>query len=472
MSESNVLPLFGAPRARPTAVVYCEGNFGRIDGKTANGLVRHSDRYDIVSVIDSTTAGVDAGTVLDEEPLGIPVHADLDETIAGLGSVPTTSSWASLRRAVSSPTTQRAVVLDAMSRGMHVVNGLHEFLNDDAEFAAAAAFHEVEIADVRRPKDKRDLRMFTGEIHDVTCPRIAVLGTDGAIGKRTTATDADQGAQRSRASGPSWSPPARPGLIQGAKYGVALDAIPAQFCAGELEGAVVAAFEAERPDVIIVEGQGALSHPTYMSSTFVLRGACPAGVVLQHAPGRSVLSDFPLGPDAHAGERDPPHRDLRRHEGDRAHDQPREHDRRRGVGGDRALRSVRWVCRPPMRSPARRTGSCRWCCRRSPGCRRSSPSSSGERTRRRARPRQDRRQRRRRWSTCSVDPASRSPGSPRPCSACPSWRARSSTPARPASPTPASRTSNACGRPASTPRSCSSDRRCSVRSTGSSGPPT
>ena len=30
--------------------------------------------------------------------------------------------------------------------------------------------------------------MFSGRIAEVTCPRIAVLGTDGAIGKRTTAT--------------------------------------------------------------------------------------------------------------------------------------------------------------------------------------------------------------------------------------------------------------------------------------------
>ena len=44
-----------------TAVVYCEGNFGRQDGKTANGLVRHSEKYEIVSVIDSTLAGSDAG---------------------------------------------------------------------------------------------------------------------------------------------------------------------------------------------------------------------------------------------------------------------------------------------------------------------------------------------------------------------------------------------------------------------------
>ena len=83
------------------------------------------------------------------------------------------------------------------------------------------------------------------------------------------------------------------GLIQGARYGVALDAIPSQFCSGELEMAVVEAFEGEDPDVIVVEGQGALSHPAYLSSTFILRGCRPDGVVLQHAPGRSHLSDFP-----------------------------------------------------------------------------------------------------------------------------------------------------------------------------------
>ena len=37
-----------------TAVVYCEGQFGEQDGKTANGLVRHSEKYDVLSVIDST----------------------------------------------------------------------------------------------------------------------------------------------------------------------------------------------------------------------------------------------------------------------------------------------------------------------------------------------------------------------------------------------------------------------------------
>ena len=82
------------------------------------------------------------------------------------------------------------------------------------------------------------------------------------------------------------------GLIQGARYGVALDAVPSQFCAGELEATIIEAFEAEKPDVIIVEGQGALSHPAYPTSAFILRGACPDGVLLQRAPGRAHRCDF------------------------------------------------------------------------------------------------------------------------------------------------------------------------------------
>ena len=124
------------------------------------------------------------------------------------------------------------------------------------------------------------------------CPRIAVLGTDGAIGKRTTATILTR-ALNERGIKAVMVGTGQTGLIQGARYGIALDAIPSQFCSGEMEATVVAAYEGEDPDVIIVEGQGALSHPAYLTSTFILRGSRPDGVVLQHAPGRPFLGDFP-----------------------------------------------------------------------------------------------------------------------------------------------------------------------------------
>ena len=243
-------------------------------------------------MIDSEKSGLDAGEVLGDAPNGIPICADLAEAIALAGRVPDFFIFGMAPSSGMLSPVERRVVLDAIGRGMNIVNGLHEFLNDDPEFAAAAAAHNVTILDVRRPREKKNLRMFTGHISTVTCPRIAVLGTDSAIGKRTTATILTR-ALNDRGIKAVLVGTGQTGLIQGARYGVALDAIPCQFCSGEMEATVVEAFEGEHPDVIIIEGQGALSHPAYLSSTFILRGSQPDAVILQHAPARKWLGDFP-----------------------------------------------------------------------------------------------------------------------------------------------------------------------------------
>lgn len=274
-----------------TAIVYCEANFGGLDGKTANGLVRHSEKYEILSVIDSEKAGLDAGMVLDGEPNAIPICRDLAEAVANSGGAPDTFIFGMAPSSGLLSAPERAVVLEAVAAGMNVVNGLHEFLNDDPEFAAASVARKVEILDVRKPRAKKDLRMFSGRIAEVTCPRLAVLGTDGSIGKRTTATVLTR-ALNDRGVNAVMVGTGQTGLIQGARYGIVLDAIPSQFCSGEMEAAVVEAFEGENPDVIVIEGQGALSHPAYLTSTFILRGSRPHGVVLQHAPARTTLGDF------------------------------------------------------------------------------------------------------------------------------------------------------------------------------------
>ena len=290
VSLINAIP---ANRKRtPTAIIYCEANFGAIDGKTANGLVRHSERYEILSVIDSEKAGLDAGMVLDGEPNSIPVCRDLAESLERAVTVPDYFIFGMAPSSGMLSLYERGLVLEAISRGMNIVNGLHEFLGDDPVFQAACAVSNVEILDVRKPPAKKDLHMFTGDIAQVPCPVVAVLGTDCAIGKRTTATILSQ-ALNDRGVKTVMVGTGQTGLIQGARYGVALDAIPSQFCAGELEAMVIKAFEVESPDVILVEGQGALSHPAFSTSSFILRGACPDGVILQHAPGRKTRCDFP-----------------------------------------------------------------------------------------------------------------------------------------------------------------------------------
>ena len=287
---------WAAPIALPagtTAIVYCEGQFGEQDGKTANGLVRHSEKYEILSVTDSTHAGADAGMLLDGIANGIPILDGLATAIAHAGRVPDYLICGVAPADGLLSADQRTVLLDGIARGMHIINGLHEFLTDDAEFVSAALLARVTITDIRRPRAKKDLHLFSGRIFDVTCPRITILGTDGAIGKRTTATILVR-ALNERGIHAVMVGTGQTTIIQGGRYGVALDALVPQFCSGEVENQVVAAFEGEDPDVIIVEGQGALSHPAYITSAHILRGSRPAGVIVQHAPGRTVLGDFPM----------------------------------------------------------------------------------------------------------------------------------------------------------------------------------
>ena len=113
-------PRPGSARAGNSAVVYCEANFGAIDGKTANGLVRHSEKYEILSVIDSQKSGLDAGEVLGDKPNGIPICADLAGAIALAGAFPTSSSSGWRPPAACSRLSERRVMLDAIgSRDEH-----------------------------------------------------------------------------------------------------------------------------------------------------------------------------------------------------------------------------------------------------------------------------------------------------------------------------------------------------------------
>ena len=279
----------------PTAVVYCEGNFAKIDGKTANGLVRHSEAYRIVSVIDSTHSGENAGLVLDDVINDIPILESLNTAIARETFMPDTFIYGMAPSAGRLSPADRGVVLDAIARGMNIVSGLHEYLSDDPEIAQAASDSQGTIRDIRKPKASKDMRLFDGSVGKVAALRIAVLGTDCAIGKRTTATVMAR-ALNAMGIKTVLVGTGQTGLMQGAKYGVAMDAVPPQFCCGELEGVIVAASEAEQPDVILIEGQGALSHPAFCTSAFILRGSQPDAVILQHAPTRAHRSDFPNMP--------------------------------------------------------------------------------------------------------------------------------------------------------------------------------
>ncbi len=274
------------------ALVYCENEFGKIDGKVANGLARHSEKYDILGVIDSTKAGLDTGEYLDGIKKGIPVFSSTSDAIEKLGFVPEYFIYGIASQAAYLDPEQRQVILAAMKTGMNFVNGLPEFFTEDEEFIRKAIQYRVHIYDMRKAPLRKYLHNFSGRIHEVTIPVIAVLGTDCAVGKRTTAISIVE-ALKQVGLNPAFITTGQTGLLQGGKYGIAVDVLSSGFATGAVENAIINAYEKEHADIIVVEGQGALSHPAYTSSSAIVRGSAPDAIILQHPPKRKNHCDYP-----------------------------------------------------------------------------------------------------------------------------------------------------------------------------------
>jgi uncharacterized NAD-dependent epimerase/dehydratase family protein len=277
---------------KETALVYCENQFGLVDGKTAAGLIRHSEIYTIVGVIDSSLAGKDAGEELGDKKNNIPIFANLDEALNQLLEVPDCYIYGKAPLDASISKDERLLILEAMEKGMNIINGLHQFFSEDNEFVRMAFQCGIQIKDIRKPPQLKDLHVFTGQIAKVNIPVIAVLGTDCACGKMTTAVELNS-ALNNLGIKSIMVATGQTSLMQGSKYGTSMDALVSQFAIGEIENAVIRAFDHENPDIILVEGQSAVSHPAFMSSIGILKGSMPDGVILQHPPARKFRCDFP-----------------------------------------------------------------------------------------------------------------------------------------------------------------------------------
>ena len=274
------------------ALVYSENEFGKIDGKVANGLARHSGKYQIDGIIDSTKAGLDAGEYLDGIKNGIQVYSNIDDAIENLSYVPEFFIYGIAPLASFLDKEQREIILAAMKKGMHIVNGLPEFLTEDEEFMQKANEYGVQIYDIRKAPQRKDLHNFSGRINEIDTPVITVLGTDCAVGKRTTAVNLVE-ALKQEGLNVAFIATGQTGLLQGSKYGIAVDVLSSGFATGEVENAIINAYEKESPDIIVVEGQGALSHPAFTSSSAIVRGAMPDAIILQHPPRRINHCDYP-----------------------------------------------------------------------------------------------------------------------------------------------------------------------------------
>jgi len=253
-------------------------------GKTGRGVLAYG-RRPVVAILDSTRAG----ERMAGPQAGVPIVATVDEAMA---LDPTTALVGVATQGGRFPAAWRDLLRDAISSGLHLENGLHEFLADDEELAALAARHGVELRDLRRPPAGLDVP--SGANLELPAKIVLTVGSECAIGKMTASLELDRAA-RDRGLASQFVPTGQTGIAI-AGWGIAVDAVVSDFLAGAAERLVVEGHE-RGGELLFVEGQGSLIHPAYSGVTLgLVHGTAPHVFVLCHLAGQTEIEGYPGQP--------------------------------------------------------------------------------------------------------------------------------------------------------------------------------
>lgn len=264
-------------------VILTEGHTEPVTGKTATCVVRYRPEQ-VVALLDSTQVGKTS-----QELLGvggaIPIVGKIADAPQAntlmLGIAPSGGRI---------PPAWRAVILDAIHRGMDVVSGLHEFLSSDPEFSQAAAAKGVQLIDVRK-NSERDVAHRRNIREE--CLRIHTVGQDCSVGKMLVALELTN-AMKAQGVKAKFIATGQTGImVEG--DGSPIDCVVSDFVSGAVEKMILAH---QHNDVLFIEGQGSLSHPRYSGVTLgLLHGCMPHGMILCYEVGRKTvygMEDIPL----------------------------------------------------------------------------------------------------------------------------------------------------------------------------------
>ncbi|HET9213900.1 MAG TPA: DUF1611 domain-containing protein [Gaiellaceae bacterium] len=267
--------------AGEATLILAEGFSGDVHyGKTMRGVLRYRGE-DVVAVLDSERAG--------ESEAGVPIVATVAE---GLAYRPRVALVGVATQGGRFPPAWRALLTECVEAGLSIENGLHQMLADDPELRPLAEACGVELRDLRRPPHGLDCP--TGENLEVDAAIVLTVGSDCAIGKMTVSLELDRAA-RARDVSSVFVPTGQTGIAI-AGWGIAVDAVVADFIAGAAERLVV---EGRRRggELLLVEGQGSLVHPAYSGVTLgLLHGSAPHTLVLCHRAGATEVEGYPGHP--------------------------------------------------------------------------------------------------------------------------------------------------------------------------------
>lgn len=265
---------------RGRAIILTQGFLQDAAAKTAHGLIRGSARFETIAVIDHKWSSHDAGELLDGVHRNIPVYASVGQAVAETPEV----KYAVIGIATPGgvlPPELLDTVRTCIEAGLSIVNGLHDHLANHTDIVSLAKKHEVELIDIRRVKRYDEYRFWTPRVFDINIPIIAVMGTDCAIGKRTTCGAIHESCVKSGISS-EMIYTGQTGWMQGYRYGFILDTTLNDFVSSELCHSVLDAYQDTTPEVILLEGQAALRNPSGPCGAEYLISANARHVILVH----------------------------------------------------------------------------------------------------------------------------------------------------------------------------------------------
>ena len=276
---------------KDTALILTNGRLATSDAKTAHGLIRGSDRFSIAAVIDPASCGKDAGEIVDGRFRNIPVFESLHTFLDHSRKKP---DYCIIGVAISGgrlPADWNSILLQVLENRISIISTMHQLLSEDPVLRDAARKNGVEIIDLRKPKPIDQLHFWSGDIYKVRAAKIAVLGMDCSIGKRTTARLITELCRQENIR-TEMVYTGQTGWLQGFKHGFIFDATLNDFVSGELEHAVVECDRQSSPDLILIEGQSGLRNPSGPCGSEIIVSANVKGVILQHAPFRKYHEDL------------------------------------------------------------------------------------------------------------------------------------------------------------------------------------
>ena len=249
-------------------------------GKTARGVMRYRPE-EVVALLDSERAG--------ETEDGFPIVGSVNDALC---FDPTVALVGVATAGGRFPPAWKELLRSCVSKGLDVENGLHEFLTNDSELVELATRHKVELRDLR--KAPPGLNIPTGANLELPVRTVLTVGSDCAIGKMTVALELDAEARR-RGLASEFVPTGQTGMAI-AGWGIAVDAVVSDFIAGATERLVVEGHE-RGGELLWIEGQGSLLHPSYSGVTLgLMHGSAPHAYVLCHKAGERFVDGDPRYP--------------------------------------------------------------------------------------------------------------------------------------------------------------------------------